>query len=103
AEVNPRAGAGRELAVTGNEVGMQVGLDDMADRQALRRRFLQVLIDVAPRVHDRRLALRPDDVGRLSETAEVELLEVHRSRDSTGLRLYSSISTAKSGSSWRRR
>jgi hypothetical protein len=41
------------------------------------RGFLQVLFDVAAGVHDRGFAAVADQVRRLRETAEVELLEVH--------------------------
>ena len=79
AEVDLRAGACGELLVAGHEVGVEVRLDDVPDLEALRAGLLDVAVDVAPRVDDRRLALRPDHVGGVGEAAQVELLEVHRS------------------------
>ena len=76
-EVDLRPGALGQLAVAAHEVGVEVRLDDVPDLEALRARLVEVLVDVPARIHDRGLAVRPDQVGRLGEAAEVELLEVH--------------------------
>ena len=52
------AGALGELAVAAHEVGVQVRLDHVADREALRLRLVDVLVDVAPGVDDHGLAQR---------------------------------------------
>ena len=49
AEVDLRARPLGELAVARHEVGVEVGLDDVPDRQPLRARFLYVDVHVAPR------------------------------------------------------
>ena len=77
AEVDPGPRPRGELAVAGDEIRVQVRLDDVPDRQPLRRRFLEVDLDVPARVHDGRIAFRPDHVGGLGETAEIELFEEH--------------------------
>lgn len=71
------AGALGQLAVAAHEVGVEVGLDDVADAQALGFRLGQVLLDVAAWVDDRGLTLGADQVGGVSQAAQVELLEVH--------------------------
>ena len=72
-----RPGALGQLAVAAHEVGVEVRLHDVLDREALRLRLVEVLVDVAPRVDDRGLAVRADHVRRLGQAAEVELLEIH--------------------------
>jgi hypothetical protein len=80
ADDDGRARALGQLQVAAHEVGVQVGLDDVADGQAGRGGLVQVLLHVAARVHDRRLALVADEVGRLGQAAQIELLEVHGRR-----------------------
>ena len=79
AEVDLRARPLGELAVAGDEVGVQVRLDHVPDAQALRLRRLDVDVDVTPGIDDGRLAVRADQIGGLRETAEVELFEFHGS------------------------
>src|SRR5262249_4565601 len=81
----------------GHEVGMQVRLDDVADRQPVFPGRVEVFLDVPPRVDDGGLPVRTDHVGRLRQASQVELLEVHVWAD------YASISTANSGVSRSRR
>src|SRR6185503_11258725 len=52
--------------------------DDVADRKAKVLRFIDVDIDVASRIHDRRLSFGSDEVRGLRETPKVELLEGER-------------------------
>jgi hypothetical protein len=78
AEVDLRAGALGELAVARDEVGVQVCLDDVPDRQPLRPRLIYIDVHVPAGVDHGRLAVRADHVGRLREAAQVELVEVHR-------------------------
>ncbi len=56
-EVDPRAGPLRQLPVTRYEIRVEVRLDDVPDRQALGFGFLEVGLDVPPRVDDSRLAV----------------------------------------------
>ena len=89
AEDDRRARLLRELPVTAHEVRVQVGLENPADREALRPRLGQVLVHVAAGVDDRGLAAVADQVGRVGETTQVELPEEHRSSridDARGLR-----------------
>ena len=68
-----------QLEVSGQEIGVEVGQSDVADRRAPFFRGLQVDVDVAAWIDDDR-GLRPlvdDQVGGLGQTAEVELLEDH--------------------------
>jgi hypothetical protein len=57
------AGALRQLAMTGYEVRMEVGLEDPADLQCVRDRLVEVHLDVARRIHDDGLAAVTDQVG----------------------------------------
>ena len=65
--------------MTGQKVGVEVRECDILDLVPRFRGICQVLFDVALRVDDDRL-FRPvicDQIGRMSETAEVILLEKH--------------------------
>jgi hypothetical protein len=66
-----------ELSVSADEVGVQVCLDHVTDLELLRGGFVDVLVHVTSRIDDDRFALRADQVRRVCETTEVELLEVH--------------------------
>src|SRR5215510_2088101 len=63
--------------MTADEVRMQVCLNDVFDFQILRRRFFDVLIDVALRIDNGGFAIRADQVRRMRETSQIELLEIH--------------------------
>ena len=73
-----------ELHVTGDEVGVEVGVEDTHDLETVLLGVGEVLLDVASRVDHDGLAglLVADEVRRLREAVEVELREVH------GLLLY---------------
>ena len=60
AEINARSGALRELMVAGDEVGVQVRLDDVLDLQTLLLGGFNVDVDVALRIDDRRDSFRTD-------------------------------------------
>jgi hypothetical protein len=47
-----RAGTRRQLAVTADKVRVEVSLDDVLYLKVLRRRFIQILIDIALRIDD---------------------------------------------------
>ena len=55
-DVDPRSGGLRELEVPGDEVGVEVREDHVADLHAEPGRLLEVLRDVALRVHHHRRA-----------------------------------------------
>ncbi len=61
-----------------DEVRVQVRLDHVANGEAVRASLLEVLLHVAARIDDGGLAPVADQVGRLRETGEVELAEIHR-------------------------
>ena len=48
--------------MTADEIRVQVRLDDVLDLETLRRAFGDVLVNVALRIDDRRLAVRTDQV-----------------------------------------
>ena len=81
AVADPGARLAGELEVAGEEVGVEVRVDDPDDRQTARRRVVEVLRDVTARVDDDGLSGRlvADEVGRLREAVEVVLAEVHES------------------------
>ena len=60
-----------------DEVGVQVRLDHVLDPETVFGRFDEVLIDVTLRIDDSRLTAIADQVRRVGQAAEVELLEVH--------------------------
>src|SRR5207302_7559738 len=79
AEVDGGAGLLREFLVSGDEVGVEMGLDDMLDAQAELGRGLQVNGDVALGIDDGRNATGPDQVRGVGEASKIELFEDHRS------------------------
>ena len=64
-----------------HEVGVEVRLEDPPDRQALRARLVHVLVHVAAGVDDGGLAAVADQVRRVRQAAQVELLEDHTRRE----------------------
>src|SRR5215813_8982804 len=77
ADIDGRAGASCEFLVSGNEVGVEVSFENVADPKALLFRRLQIDIDITLRVDDRSFAVGADHVGRVRQTAQVELFEIH--------------------------
>ena len=79
AEVDGRAGAIAQLQVAGQEVGMKVGEEDVRDPQPVVRGEGEVAVHVPLGVdHGRNSAgFVPDQVGRVREAIEVELLQDH--------------------------
>ena len=79
AEVDRRAGAIAQLQVAGQEVGMEMGEEDVRDPQPVFRGEGEVTVHVALGVHDGRDSggFIPDQVGRVREAIEVELLQDH--------------------------
>ena len=77
AHVDLGAGAGGQLAVPGNEIGMQVSLDDIRDAQVVFARGFQVDLDVALRIDDHRDAFGAGHIRSMRQTTEIELFEVH--------------------------
>ena len=77
AENHAGAGASGELLMAGDEIGVEMGFDDVLDREAVLLRFPNINIDVAPGIDNRSLAFGTDEVRRMCETTEIELLEVH--------------------------
>ena len=80
AVADPRPRGRGELQVPGEEVGVEVGVDDTDDAKAVRGRVVQVVLDVPARVDDDRLpgGRVPDQVGGLGEAVDVVLGEHHR-------------------------
>ena len=77
AYVDGGAGAGGQLLVAGDKVGMQMGLEDVADLDVLLARRIEVNLDIALGIDHDRLALRGKHVGGMGQTAQIELLKVH--------------------------
>src|SRR6516162_2870553 len=66
-----------QLAMSGDEVGMQMGLEDVADLQSMLLRSVEVDLHVTLRVDDDSLAFRRQQVRGMCQTAEIELFEEH--------------------------
>ena len=79
AERDRSTGARRELEVTTQEVGVEVGLDDPFDREPGGRRVGEVPVDVALRIDDHGPpgGLVAHEVGGVREALQVVLLEDH--------------------------
>jgi hypothetical protein len=76
---DPGAGRLGELEVTGEEVGVEVGLDDQFDRHPRRLGVGEVLRHVALGVDHHRSPCRfvADEVGRVGQALQVVLIEQH--------------------------
>jgi len=70
-----------QLEMTGNEIGVKVGQEHVGNAEVMIRRERQILIDVTLRIdHGSGAALFVgNDVGRVRETVQIELLEDHLS------------------------
>src|SRR5258707_8513031 len=77
AENDFRAGARRKFAMPADKVRMQVSFDYVLDLEIVRGCFVDVLIDIALWIYDYTFAIRADQIRSMSETIEIELLEVH--------------------------
>ena len=75
-----RAGQGREVAAARDVVVVEVGLDDVADPQTGGPCRLEVDVDVAPRIHDRRGPGRliGDERRQMAEPLDPVLGDTHR-------------------------
>jgi len=80
ARVNPGSRPRCKLMMAGNEVGVEMGFDDVPDFQAVRLRFFEVDVDVALRIDHCSISAGTDQVRSMSKTAEVELTEIHGMR-----------------------
>src|SRR5690606_28565252 len=87
-----------QLQVPGQEVGVEVRLDDPLDGQTVGGGVGEVLADVALGIDDDRSAcgLVADQVAELREAAELVLLEDHRSLRGSGSRAQSPFCRARS-------
>jgi hypothetical protein len=75
AEVDAGAGALGELVMAGNEVGVEMGLDDVLDGETFLAGVVEVEVDVALGVDDGGDTFGGHDVGGVGKTAEEELLD----------------------------
>src|SRR5258706_11611448 len=78
-DVNEGAGSRGQLLMPGNEVGVKVSLEDMANGNMIRLGSLKINFDVTLRIDDHSLTLGRHHVGRMRQTAEIKLFKVHRS------------------------
>ena len=63
--------------MSGHEVGVQMRFEDVTNLEVLVGGRLYIQINVALRINYSRLATRTDHVGGMSQTAKVELFEIH--------------------------
>ena len=78
AEVDAGAGAFGEFVMAGDEVGVEMGLDDVLDLEIFLAGSFDVDVDVTLRVDDGGDALGGDEVGGVGEAAEKELFDLYR-------------------------
>ena len=90
AEIDRRADAIAQLEMSGDEVGVQVRQDDVRDAQPVLGGEGDVLIDVALRIDDGRGAGRlvADEVRRVRQAIEIELMQDHAQGFSTSRQVY---------------
>src|SRR5882672_4472360 len=63
--------------MAGNKIGMQMGLDDVLNAQAVLGGFLQIEVDVALRIDHGPHAVRANHVRRMRQATQIKLLEIH--------------------------
>jgi hypothetical protein len=73
--------------MAGYEVCMAMCFDHELDRETVRPRVLQININVSLRIDDGGFGSRPDQVGGVSKTAEIELPKVHSTIVAYGCRV----------------
>ena len=69
AYINFCASAGCKFFMSGDEVGVQMGFENVADFQIMLPRSFQIDFDISLRIHDYRLALGTKQVGGMRQTA----------------------------------
>src|SRR5262249_28209528 len=85
-DVDSRARALSQLAKSRNEVGMQMGFENVANSDTLFLGSLKINLHIALRIDHHGLALGCQHVGSMRQTAQIELLKVHwESSPATGL------------------
>ena len=77
-QIDRGASARRQLAVSGDEICMQMRLEDVPDLHAILLRRFQVNFHVALRIDDDSFALRSQQIRSMRQTAEVELFKIHK-------------------------
>jgi hypothetical protein len=79
AEIDARADPIAQLQMAGDEVGVEMRQDHMFDAQPVLFGVRHILLDVALWIDDGGNAalLIPDDVGRVREAIQVELMKDH--------------------------
>ncbi len=75
--VNRGAGRLDQPTVAGDVVGVVVGLEDVANREAVLLGQLEVVGDVPLRIDHRRLSVRRHDIGGAAEIVVEHLAEEH--------------------------
>src|SRR5215475_335321 len=78
-ENDPGPRAPGKLAMAAYEIGVQVRLDHVFDLQPFGFGFVDVLLDVALRINDRRFAYRANQIRSMRQTTQIKLPEVHMS------------------------
>ena len=101
-DVDAGAGSCRQLSVSGDEVGMQVSFEDVANGNTIRLRGLQVNLHVTLRIDHNRFALGGQHVGGMRQTAQIKLFEVHRSPPLQTIRSFyrAGVETARIENLW---
>ena len=64
---------GGKLDVPADKIGVRMRFDNVFYLLAVRRGFVDVLLDVTLRIDDRGLAVRAEIIRRVRETAEIKL------------------------------
>jgi hypothetical protein len=66
-----------QLFMAGDEVGVQMSLEDVADGEALVRSGLQIQLDIALGIDHYGFAFRSQQVGSVRQTTQIKLFEIH--------------------------
>ena len=77
-DVNFRPGACGQFLMSGNEVGVQVGLKDMVDSYSLLIGGFQINVHIALGIDHHCFPFRRQHVRSVSQTSQAKLFEVHR-------------------------
>ena len=78
AEIDCRASERRQLAMPGNEIGMQVCFDDVLNGEIVFPGLFEIDANVTLGIDYGRDAFGPQHVGGVGQAAEIKLLEIHK-------------------------
>jgi hypothetical protein len=76
-DIDSGPGSRRQFFMTRNEICVQMSFKNVANRELLLFRCLQINVHIPLWINDRSLAFRADHVRSVCQATEIELFEIH--------------------------